>query len=165
MDSNTHSTGHSTGTPTGFPVVAELQGLVDQDLDGLADGALAERVMALRGLMDRLQGHWLADPLVDQALELGHQRPQPCWRAGRVAGRMGVRVHGGNLSSPHPNTSTNPKMWTTPRTDPTRPSIRGTPLARAGEPRGSSATVCSRATRMPGECMGPEPPTYGQASP
>ena len=62
MDSNTHSTSHSTGAPVGLAgLVAELQGLVDQDLDGLADGALAERVMALRGLMDRLEGHWLGE--------------------------------------------------------------------------------------------------------
>ena len=27
----------------------------------LGDGALAERVMALRGLLDRLEGHWLAE--------------------------------------------------------------------------------------------------------
>ena len=62
MDSNTHSTSHPTGTPAGLAALAaELQGLVDQGVGGLADGALAERVMALRGLMDRLQGHWLAD--------------------------------------------------------------------------------------------------------
>ena len=62
MDSNTHSTSHSTGTPAGLAALAaELQGLADQGAAGLADGALAERVMALRGLMDRLEGQWLAD--------------------------------------------------------------------------------------------------------
>jgi hypothetical protein len=62
MDSNIHSTRHSTGTPAGLAgLVAELQGLVDQDLGGLADAVLAERVMALRGLMDRLEGHWLQE--------------------------------------------------------------------------------------------------------
>ncbi|HET9558209.1 MAG TPA: DUF222 domain-containing protein, partial [Actinomycetota bacterium] len=62
MDSNTHSTNQSAGGPVGLAaLVAELQGLVDQGVGGLADGALAERVMALRGLMDRLEGHWLAD--------------------------------------------------------------------------------------------------------
>ncbi len=39
-----------------------------------------------------------------QLLELGHHRRQPR----RLAGRMCVRVHDGNLSSPHPNTSTQP---------------------------------------------------------
>jgi len=63
MDSNTHSTSHSTETPAGLAaLVAELQGLVDQEgVGGLADGALAERIMALRGLVDRLEGQWLQD--------------------------------------------------------------------------------------------------------
>jgi hypothetical protein len=62
MDSNTHSTRHSTGTPAGFSaMVAELQGLADQPLDGLADTARAERVLQLRGLVDRLEGQWLAE--------------------------------------------------------------------------------------------------------
>ena len=40
MDSNTHS----TGAPAGLgALAAELQGLVDQGVGGLADGALAER--------------------------------------------------------------------------------------------------------------------------
>jgi hypothetical protein len=58
MDSNTHSVGAPAGLAA---LVAELQGLADQDPDRLADGALAERVMTLRGLMDRLQGHWLGE--------------------------------------------------------------------------------------------------------
>ena len=49
-------------------------------------------------------GSWAA-----RLSELGHQRRQPCWCPGRVAGRMGVRVHGGNLSGPHQNTSTQPQ--------------------------------------------------------
>jgi Domain of unknown function (DUF222) len=62
MDSNTRSTSHSAGTPAGFPaVVAELQELAAQDVGSLADGALAERVKALRGLVDRLEGQWLAE--------------------------------------------------------------------------------------------------------
>ena len=42
-----------------------------------------------------------------QLLELGHQRRQPR----RLAGRMCVRVHGGNLSTPHQNTSTCTDLW------------------------------------------------------
>ena len=62
MDSNTHSTSHSAGTSAGFAgLVAELQNLTDQDPDSLADGACAERLMVLRGLMDRLEGHWLEE--------------------------------------------------------------------------------------------------------
>ena len=55
MDSNTHSTSHSAGTPAGLSaLVAELQSLADQDPDGLPDAAQAERLLTLRGLMDRL---------------------------------------------------------------------------------------------------------------
>ena len=56
MESNTHSTSAPAGLGALAAVVDEL---VAQDLDGLADGALAERVMALRGLLDRLEGQWL----------------------------------------------------------------------------------------------------------
>jgi hypothetical protein len=62
MDSNTHSTSHPPGTPTGLStLVAELQGLAAQDPDKLSDGARADRVLRLRGLADRLEGHWLAE--------------------------------------------------------------------------------------------------------
>ncbi len=62
MDSNTHSTSQPTGTPAGLSaLVAELQELADQDPDRLADGARAERVMVLRQLVERLEGHWLAE--------------------------------------------------------------------------------------------------------
>jgi Domain of unknown function (DUF222) len=62
MDSNTHSTRHSAETPAGLAgLAAELQGLVAQDVGGLADGARAERVLVLRGLVDRLEGQWLAE--------------------------------------------------------------------------------------------------------
>jgi hypothetical protein len=62
MDSNTHSTSDSTGAPVGLAALAAaVDGLAAQDLAGLADGALAERVMALRGLVDRLEGHWLGE--------------------------------------------------------------------------------------------------------
>jgi Domain of unknown function (DUF222) len=62
MDSNTHSIRHSAETPAGLSALAaELQGLAAQNLDGLPDGARAERVLGLRGLVDRLEGHWLAE--------------------------------------------------------------------------------------------------------
>jgi predicted DNA-binding transcriptional regulator YafY len=66
MDSNTHSTGLWTGASAGTPgglsaVVAELQCLADQPLGSLADAARAERIMALRGLAERLEGQWLAE--------------------------------------------------------------------------------------------------------
>jgi hypothetical protein len=56
MDSNTHS----TGTPDPLvALTAAVEGLATQDLNGLADAALAERVLVLRRLLDRLEGHWL----------------------------------------------------------------------------------------------------------
>ena len=59
MDSNTHST-----LPADGP--AELATLVDrlaaQPLDGLPDAVRAERVLELRCLLDRLEGHWLEEP-------------------------------------------------------------------------------------------------------
>jgi hypothetical protein len=64
MDSNTHSTRSWTGAPAGTPagltaLAAELQGLAAQPRDGLPDAARADRIMALQGLADRLQGHLL----------------------------------------------------------------------------------------------------------
>jgi hypothetical protein len=61
MDSNTHSTSHPAGPAGSAAVVAELQGLADQDLGGLTDDARAERLLQWQGLMDRLQGHWLGE--------------------------------------------------------------------------------------------------------
>jgi hypothetical protein len=58
MDSNTHS----TSAPAGLgALAAAVDELAAQDLDRLGDAALADRVMALRGLMDRLEGHWLGE--------------------------------------------------------------------------------------------------------
>jgi hypothetical protein len=62
MDSNTHSTRQSAETPAELAaVVAELQALAAQAVRGLPDAGWAERVLALRGLVDRLEGQWLAD--------------------------------------------------------------------------------------------------------
>jgi hypothetical protein len=87
MDSNTYSTQPAARPPTGpaddYPtgptgrtdpasptgpipspaglaaLAAVVEELAAQDLDGLADAALAERVLVLRPLLDRLEGHWL----------------------------------------------------------------------------------------------------------
>jgi hypothetical protein len=60
MDSNTHSTGGSGGVPDRLAGLAGLAAAVDrlaaQDLDRLPDAALAEQVLVLRGLLDRLEG-------------------------------------------------------------------------------------------------------------
>jgi hypothetical protein len=68
MDSNTHSTSHPASTPAGLAALAaDLQRLAAHDPDSLADGARAERVQGLGGLVDRLEGQWLAE-LADLAL-------------------------------------------------------------------------------------------------
>jgi uncharacterized protein DUF222 len=75
MDSNTHSTQPPTqpptrqptdppdGLPGGLAGLAGLATVVDelaaQDLDALSDPALAEEVLELRRLVDRLEGQWL----------------------------------------------------------------------------------------------------------
>ncbi|HEX2158306.1 MAG TPA: hypothetical protein VHS79_15210, partial [Actinomycetes bacterium] len=63
MDSNTHSTQPPSQPPDGGPdELAVLAGALDRlaarNLDGLADGVRAERVLALRRLGDRLEGLW-----------------------------------------------------------------------------------------------------------
>ena len=58
MDSNTHS----VSAPGGFgAVVAALHELAAQDPDGLSAAVQAERVLELRRLVDRLEGHWLKE--------------------------------------------------------------------------------------------------------
>ncbi|HEV2918819.1 MAG TPA: hypothetical protein VG673_06205, partial [Actinomycetota bacterium] len=57
MDSNTHS----IGQPGFAALTAAVQELATQDLDGLTDPVRAERVLVLRRLLDRLEGHWLAE--------------------------------------------------------------------------------------------------------
>ncbi|HEV2921099.1 MAG TPA: DUF222 domain-containing protein, partial [Actinomycetota bacterium] len=58
MDSNTHSTGQPKGLAA---LTAAVQELTTQDLDGLTDAVRAERVLGLRRLLDRLEGHWLQE--------------------------------------------------------------------------------------------------------
>ena len=64
MDPNTHSIG-TTGELAGpaadqlAALGAAVEQLAGQDLDRLADAALAEQVLELRRLLDRLEGHWL----------------------------------------------------------------------------------------------------------
>ena|SRR5215207_3535422 len=56
MDSNRCS----DRLPQGLGPLAEVvDGLAAQDLEGLADAALAEQALGLRRLVDRLEGQWL----------------------------------------------------------------------------------------------------------
>src|SRR4029453_16503388 len=66
MDSNTHSTQGSRDPMTGPPdPLAALTAVVDelaaqaQELDRLPDAALADQILGLRRLGDRLEGRWL----------------------------------------------------------------------------------------------------------
>src|SRR5829696_7035811 len=59
MNSNTHSSQPPGGVSGGLAAAADE--LAAQDLDGLADSVRAERVLVLRRLLDRLEGHWLKE--------------------------------------------------------------------------------------------------------
>ena len=68
MDSNTHSAHEAanpaTQQPAGRPdrlasLTAAIDELAAQDLGRLTDAALAEQVLGLRRLLDRLEGQWL----------------------------------------------------------------------------------------------------------
>src|SRR5512132_2039529 len=56
MDSNTHSIRPADPLPA---LTAAVDGLAAQELHGLPDAVRAERVLQLRRLLDRLEGHWL----------------------------------------------------------------------------------------------------------
>ena len=60
MESNTHSTAHPQ--PDGLTLLtAAVEALAAQDLDALPDSEAAARVLLLRRLLDRLEGHWLRE--------------------------------------------------------------------------------------------------------
>ncbi|HEX2156358.1 MAG TPA: hypothetical protein VHS79_05145 [Actinomycetes bacterium] len=56
MESNTYSSRRPDGLAA---LAAAVDELAARDLDSLADPALAEQVLALRRLVDRLEGQWL----------------------------------------------------------------------------------------------------------
>jgi Domain of unknown function (DUF222)/HNH endonuclease len=87
MDSNTHSTGSGDGLAG---LVAAVDQLAAQDLDGLADPALAEQVLELRRLLNRLEGHWLRTlAAVDGRGAAGADQGQP---APSTAGWLRARL-------------------------------------------------------------------------
>jgi hypothetical protein len=62
MDSNVYSAeeGPVAVEPVGLErLEAAIQDLAAHDLDSLPDGVAAARVLALRRMVDRLEGHWL----------------------------------------------------------------------------------------------------------
>src|SRR5215218_5042215 len=90
MDSNTHSTGPSEGLAV---LAATLEGLAAQDLTGLTDAARAERVLRLRRLLDRLEGHWLAELATLDAC--GAAGAEQGVQAGSTAGWLRTRLRMG----------------------------------------------------------------------
>src|SRR5918995_4931852 len=101
MDSNTHST-QPPGPPPGGPpprlasLTAAVEELAAQDLDRLDDAALANQVLELRGLVDRLEGQWLqqlagVDALGAAGAEQGQQfGSTAAWLRNRL--RLGART-------------------------------------------------------------------------
>lgn len=62
MESNTHSSQAPARRPDGLAALTTaVDDLAAQDLDGLPDAVQAERVLGLRRLLDRLEGHWLGE--------------------------------------------------------------------------------------------------------
>ena len=64
MDSNTHSTDQPGGPATRRParlasLAAVVEELATEDLDRLSDAVVADQVLDLRWLADRLEGQWL----------------------------------------------------------------------------------------------------------
>jgi hypothetical protein len=100
MDSNTHSTWRPPGRRDGLAsLAAVVEELAAQDLDRLPDAVLAERVLGLRRLLDRLEGQWLRElAAVDGRGAAGAEQGQ---EAGSTAGwlRNRLRLGAGAASS------------------------------------------------------------------
>jgi hypothetical protein len=61
MDSNRCSCQHRDQADRVAALAADVDELAAEDRTGLTDGIRAERILALRRLLDRLEGHWLAE--------------------------------------------------------------------------------------------------------
>jgi len=91
MDPNTHSVRPVASLTA---LAAAVDDLAAQDLDGLSDAVRAERVLVLRRLVDRLEGHRLHE-LADldargaAAAEQRHQR-RGLWLASTLDGMVAV---------------------------------------------------------------------------
>jgi hypothetical protein len=90
----------SGGLPTGLSALAAaVQELAAHDLGGRPDPVAAERVLGLRWLLDRLEGHWLTELAAVDArgaagAEAGVQAPSTAgWLRARL--RMGAGAASG----------------------------------------------------------------------
>src|ERR687897_1511293 len=102
MDSNTHSTPPAGRHPDGQPddlaaLAAAADRLAAQDLNRLPDAVVAERVLRLRQLLDRLEGLWLKELAgVDALGAAGAEQGQ---QAGSTAAWLRNRLRLGTGSS------------------------------------------------------------------
>src|ERR671912_2579695 len=98
MDSNTHSTPPPGRHPDGQPddlaaLAAAADRLAAQDLNRLPDAVVAERVLGLRQLVDRLEGQWLNELAGVDAL--GAAGAEAGQRAGSTAAWLRNRLRMG----------------------------------------------------------------------
>jgi Domain of unknown function (DUF222)/HNH endonuclease len=94
MYSNTHSTG---GPDRLASLAAAVDELAAQDLNRLTDAALAEQVLGMRRLLDRLEGHWLNElAAVDARGAAGAEAGQ---QTGSTAGWLRNRLRLGSSAA------------------------------------------------------------------
>jgi len=96
MNPNTHSIRPSDGVAA---LTMAVDSLATQDLDGLSDAVRAERVLQLRRLVDRREGHWLNElAAVDAGGAAGAEEDV---QAGSAAGWLRGRLRMGAAAASH----------------------------------------------------------------
>ena len=119
MDSNTDSDCSSDGRADRLAALATaVQDLAAQDLDGLPDATLAEGVLQLRRLVDRLEGHWLKE-LADLDAR-GAAGAEDGVQAGSTAGWLRARLRMG-AGAAHSSVRTARALFGVPCPKPLRP--------------------------------------------
>jgi Domain of unknown function (DUF222) len=94
MESNTHSSpgGRSDGRPDPLAALtADMDELDAQDLAGLSDAALTQRLLQLRRLVDRLEGQWLKE--LAEVDARGAAGAEQGVQVGSTAGWLRNRLH------------------------------------------------------------------------
>ena len=115
MNPNTHSIRPSDGVAA---LTMAVQQLATQNLDGLPDAVRAERVLQLRRLVDRREGHWLNElAAVDARSAAGAEEDV---QAGSTAGWLRGRLR---MARPRPATPCAPPgpCSVAPSPEPVRP--------------------------------------------
>jgi hypothetical protein len=102
MDSNTHSTDQPAGPPDEVAALGTaVAALAAQDLGGLPEAVRAQRVLELRRLLDRLEGHWLKELAGLDAW--GAAGAEAEFQAGSTAGWLGARLRMGPVPPTGPS--------------------------------------------------------------